>query len=1147
RMRQQPKKKKALEKQKANLLQTQGVLKSLYNKNRTLLKITPWAALPSCSYSKPSHPRLPKELVDFLKHCEEAPISVGSEFCPVPAFFSLQWIESLQCFYCKMHKCLVFGDYIWKHIARSHQGKFSGISRTNVLEGFLGHIQKCYPTIVSQLTEILKNHLPDSLPQPLSSLPIIQRYKCTVQECTTWSTVNVSKGAANANHIKHIKTHKISGEIYKSAASIEPQWTQLLKFGLMTCSGSSVIVIVPHNQSDNSAFPILTSAIIAGAAETWAIELGWDEELNCIANALCMPTKDTISKLKDLVELPSQDRVLQAEGNIFKLIEQGLRVLNRLNIQYFSDMISWIEAKHYSFQQLFGNDRKPLYLPKNNQELYRTRRLHCAMETMIIRSLSESIVTQKQNTVLKCSKAAKDVGCNIIQLFLKDGGLDHENLLTLKHQLFIELLKGSQRTASKVGDISEQALLALSLLPSGKWRKAVYVRSYVYGGLWSFRGTFANWARLQDSPYLSLDKHSLQDTGHVSLNMDMSHQAPINSGSDDEAPEVPEEFEEDEGDNEDGVDERDSEDGVDDDFLETFDSIQLQSQDDEALLQRISSYIDLHLTELDNGNFIPVAFDEFIEANRKYVDIKDAITPIGRLKMINSLLYKYSVYKPPFSSTFYNGSFLISNGHDCPVPISLQKIKCCLLSSQQKLLCAMKNVLPIGLDLSKLPLHHIHDDFSPVPLHLQPHNKALLDPHLNHCWTEVLKGNYPGGSRLLQKFGLDCTQADQWLEACGHCFSLACASIFLSTGGANFSSLRHQQYAGQGRTVFLLKDGILAFTNPSSLKSSTILTLIAVTPELSQYLLILFLIVLPTSIQLRRFRGQQHPYDLTHLWVTYHQHKNGHNRWLYNEKLMNADLEVITKEAFGFPITCRNLYHIVFGVLRKDFPSLFTDLSQNFMSPVDDLAQHSYSTGIVNYGKLTVFPRFHNNVGDQPWRHLTICQLWQASLGCISVKDTWKGLVKNANLFSHISSQLDLAFQTARDQVRHTYGISSCPDHERHGMVADILQSRPFLKGITAASGSIMKGDQALSSVLKTLLAGENKTEKGALISAGLVADAATLIVRALCEWADGSYVDLSQPTCNMALQLEKIRQDILEKIKSTWKISQMSFQFFQQ
>jgi hypothetical protein len=442
----------------------------------------------------------------------------------------------------------------------------------------------------------------------------------------------------------------------------------------------------------------------------------------------------------------------------------------------------------------------------------------------------------------------------------------------------------------------------------------------------------------------------------------------------------------------------------------------------------------------------------FIEAKQKYIDAKDVITPVGRLKMINSLLYKYSGYKPPFSSTFYRGTFLVSNGCDSTISISLQKIKCCFLSSQQKLLCAMKDVLPIDLDLSKIPLHQIQDDFTATPLHLQLNNKTFLEQHITHGWTGVLMGSYPGGKSLLDEWGgLKHTETDQWLEACGHCFSLACASVFLSTGGANFSSLRHQQYAGQGRTVFLLKDGILAFTNPisSHLKSNASLTLIVVTPELTHYLLILLLIILPISIDLRKLRGQQHPHGLTHLWVIYHKRPNDSNGWLFNEKLMNADLEAVTKDAFGFPLTCRSLYHMVFGALKKDFPGLFTDLGQDFMSPVDDLAQHCYSTGVTNYGRLIVFPKSHHLVGDQPWRHLTVCQLWQASLGCIPIKDTWKGLVQNTNIFSHLNPQLDLAFRTARDQVKHTYGIASLPSNEQCAHANHILQSSPFLKGIT--------------------------------------------------------------------------------------------------
>ena len=163
----------------------------------------------------------------------------------------------------------------------------------------------------------------------------------------------------------------------------------------------------------------------------------------------------------------------------------------------------------------------------------------------------------------------------------------------------------------------------------------------------------------------------------------------------------------------------------------------------------------------------------------------------------------------------------------------------------------MQAVLPTSLDLAKLPLHRVADNFSRVSLHQQPHNQKLLEPHLANCWMGVMNGKFPGGKGLWDKvLGLDRMEADKWLEACGHCFSMAIAPIFLSTGGANFAVLKHQQYSGPTRTVFLLNDGIMVFINPftSNRKCNSSLNLIAVTPELTQYLLILFLILLPKSI-----------------------------------------------------------------------------------------------------------------------------------------------------------------------------------------------------------------------------------------------------------------------------------------------------------
>ena len=242
----------------------------------------------------------------------------------------------------------------------------------------------------------------------------------------------------------------------------------------------------------------------------------------------------------------------------------------------------------------------------------------------------------------------------------------------------------------------------------------------------------------------------------------------------------------------------------------------------------------------------------------------------------------------------------------------------------------------------------------------------------------------------------------------------------------------------------------MIFVNPlpSYRKSNSSLDLIAFTPELTQYLLVLFLIVLPISSDLRQLKGQIHPYAATHVWLMYHKRLGGTNNWLFDERRMNVALEAVTTEVFGFPLDCRTLYQMAFGVLRKEFPAFFINIKQDFRSPVDDLAQHRYSTGVANYGRLTVFPKSPHLVGDQPWRHLAICQLWQAFLGCIPVKDTWAGSVMNSKFFSHINLPFDLAFQTARDRVIHFYGISPLSS-ERRTLATSILQSAPYLKGIT--------------------------------------------------------------------------------------------------
>lgn len=360
--RKQRKQKRAPREAKADLLQTTGVPKTLVKQHaRALDQMPPWDSLPICTHSKPNHDHLPKALHELLKRCEATSHHVDSDPCPVPGFFKLNWSDSLKCLYCERHQCLVPGEQIWTHLSRRHAGSWPNITRSTVLVGFLGHIRQCYPVIPYQHIGDVKNKLPDFLQEPLSSIPVIRQYKCPAPGCTKWCSINKNKGRANLEYKKHIRSHRRSNELsgsgYTSALSVESQWTQKINFGLINRPGCYAIVIVPHDPgSDTSDFPVLMPTVAQGLEEPWTVELGWDDELKRIADVLGVPKAGAVAKLRDLVGLPSRDRILQANNEVLQLVEKGLWASNNLNIRYFVDVISWIAEKHGSFRLLFGYD-----------------------------------------------------------------------------------------------------------------------------------------------------------------------------------------------------------------------------------------------------------------------------------------------------------------------------------------------------------------------------------------------------------------------------------------------------------------------------------------------------------------------------------------------------------------------------------------------------------------------------------------------------------------------------------------------------------------------------------------------------------------------------------------------------------------------
>lgn len=377
-----------------------------------------------------------------------------------------------------------------------------------------------------------------------------------------------------------------------------------------------------------------------------------------------------------------------------------------------------------------------------------------------------------------------------------------------------------------------------------------------------------------------------------------------------------------------------------------------------------------------------------------------------------------------------------------------------MLSSQSNFFKALQAIVPTTFHISRLLLHQLVDDFSSLPLHLQPLNHPFLNPHLATCWTGLLSGNVPNlsGDTLFEGRGWHRANAYRWLDAFDSCLPLACAAIMLATGGASHSILRHQQYSGPSRTVFLLKDGRLCFTNPlsSGRKENARLDLLTMPPELSQYLLLFIVILLPVAIDLRKQMGQVHPYGSTHLFIVYHKRSRGTHPWLIDENYANKELRALTQKILSYSLDGRALTHLVFPILRQNFPQLFITNDSDFKSPVDDLAQHLYSTGITNYGRDINFPKTPYLVGNKPRRHMTICEIWQTAVAGMQPKDSWRALMQNSSFFSQIDLSSAKAFCTAQAQIAKLYLIKSPLTAAKRKHANHLLEeSLPFLQGIT--------------------------------------------------------------------------------------------------
>lgn len=430
------------------------------------------------------------------------------------------------------------------------------------------------------------------------------------------------------------------------------------------------------------------------------------------------------------------------------------------------------------------------------------------------------------------------------------------------------------------------------------------------------------------------------------------------------------------------------------------------------------------------------------------------ITTFHRTLAISSALFKAAQHTASFTTILQNGCFILTNHIDAPVSLALETFCEAASLSTYNLKCCLEAALPAGVSVYDIPVDNLTDDFSSIAIHKQNHNVAILQPFISQYWTKLLVG--PSTDRVLfNTQGVIRVEVDQWLTKYDNCYSLAAAAMILNSGALDPSLFKYNCYDGPNRNIFLLRNGLLSLACPvtSHRVTDRNLALTVMPTDLTRLLLVLITILLPIAIELRSLKGQHLPYQSTHLWVLPRRHTTGDIPWRYNSADVNTQLISLTAKLFGVSLDGNTICKMVYQVLSAKFPLLLSN-SMHLRSPVDDLAQHLWTTGIHNYGKLSHFPSHMALTGDtsRPARHVVYCEIWHALTHTGLINVGWKTMVQDTALFSDQVFSED-AFHMARRSILNHYQIlHTSQPAKRAEQIEKLLTERPFLQGITVCA-----------------------------------------------------------------------------------------------
>jgi len=115
---------------------------------------------------------------------------------------------------------------------------------------------------------------------------------------------------------------------------------------------------------------------------------------------------------------------------------------------------------------------------------------------------------------------------------------------------------------------------------------------------------------------------------------------------------------------------------------------------------------------------------------------------------------------PPFSTSFYNGNFILTNFIDPPIILPLTKICTIVHQATVDFISHVKVALLLGATIMELPLDLLTDDFLAISLYSQPSNSQILHSILIDYWNQVLFRPPDDGWPLFNSAGLVHVEAN---------------------------------------------------------------------------------------------------------------------------------------------------------------------------------------------------------------------------------------------------------------------------------------------------------------------------------------------------------------------------------------------------